>query len=270
MKRCFVISSAILTTSAKIAGGKSMQVISYYYNNARFRDAILAGSFYQQDPLAEKYYPFTPYHYSACNPLKFADINGMDHWQLDKLGEITLMKETEDNFDVLNSEYNNMLNLSKGILCSQIKDRVKNKPLDETIAQREYSITVLKIQGDSDPLFEFLINNTDVEWSQIKTKNSNNHIKLEYLGTSHDSNTDVSGGYMISLTAEDYSVMEANHSHPGLSRVISPGDSAFVADHKPKYPNMIFKIFIPFDFKNPRLFDENDRPRELQEIIVTP
>ena len=55
-----------------------MQVISYYYNNARFRDAILAGSFYQQDPLAEKYYPFTPYHYSACNPLKFADQNGMD------------------------------------------------------------------------------------------------------------------------------------------------------------------------------------------------
>lgn len=78
MKRCFVISSAILTTSAKIAGGKSMQGISYYYNNARFRDAILAGSFYQQDPLAEKYYPFNPYNYSACNPLKFADQNGME------------------------------------------------------------------------------------------------------------------------------------------------------------------------------------------------
>ena len=76
MKRCFVISSAILTTSAKIAGGKSMQGISYYYNNARFRDAILAGSFYQQDPLAEKYYPFTPYHYSACNPLKYKDKGG--------------------------------------------------------------------------------------------------------------------------------------------------------------------------------------------------
>ena len=57
---------------------QSMRGINGYYNNARFRDAILAGSFYQQDPLAEKYYPFNPYNYSACNPLKFADQNGMD------------------------------------------------------------------------------------------------------------------------------------------------------------------------------------------------
>ena len=78
MKLYFVISSAILTTSAKIADGQPMRGINGYYNNARFRDAILAGSFYQQDPLAEKYYPFTPYHYSACNPLKFADQNGME------------------------------------------------------------------------------------------------------------------------------------------------------------------------------------------------
>ena len=47
-----------------------------YYNNARFRDALLAGTFLQQDPLAEKYYPFSPYHYSAGNPLKFLDENG--------------------------------------------------------------------------------------------------------------------------------------------------------------------------------------------------
>ncbi len=53
-----------------------MKGIYGYYNNARFRDAILAGTLYQQDPLAEKYYPFTPYHYGKDNPSKNVDILG--------------------------------------------------------------------------------------------------------------------------------------------------------------------------------------------------
>ena len=55
-----------------------MKGVSGYYNNARFRDALLAGTFYQQDPLAEKYHPFSPYHYGANNPLLNMDFNGMD------------------------------------------------------------------------------------------------------------------------------------------------------------------------------------------------
>ena len=54
-----------------------------YYNNARFRDALLGGTFLQQDPLAEKYYPFSPYHYGMNNPLKFTDKTGKfsHEWQ---------------------------------------------------------------------------------------------------------------------------------------------------------------------------------------------
>ncbi len=49
-----------------------------YYNNARFRDPLLAGMFYQLDPLAEKYHSFSPYHYGAGNPILNLDFNGMD------------------------------------------------------------------------------------------------------------------------------------------------------------------------------------------------
>jgi len=55
---------------------QSMKGVSGYYNNSRFRDALLAGTFFQQDPLSEKYYPYTPYHYGAGNPLKFTDGTG--------------------------------------------------------------------------------------------------------------------------------------------------------------------------------------------------
>ena len=55
---------------------QSMKGLYGYYNNARFRDAILAGTFFQQDPLAEKYYPYTPYHYGVGNPLKYVYVSG--------------------------------------------------------------------------------------------------------------------------------------------------------------------------------------------------
>ena len=53
-----------------------MKGIYGYYNNARFRDAILAGSFYQCDPLAEKYYSLSPYSWCSGNPMKFIDPSG--------------------------------------------------------------------------------------------------------------------------------------------------------------------------------------------------
>ena len=36
------------------------------------------GRFFQIDPLNEKYYSWTPYHYSANNPVSFLDGNGME------------------------------------------------------------------------------------------------------------------------------------------------------------------------------------------------
>lgn len=55
-----------------------MKGIYGYYNNARFRDAILAGSFYQCDPLAEKYYSLSPYSWCAGNPMKLIDPSGCE------------------------------------------------------------------------------------------------------------------------------------------------------------------------------------------------
>ena len=55
---------------------QSMKGLYGYYNNARFRDALLAGMFYQQDRLSEKYYSFSNYHYGKNNPNRYTDISG--------------------------------------------------------------------------------------------------------------------------------------------------------------------------------------------------
>ena len=40
------------------------------------------------DPLAEKYYPVTPYAFCTDNPVNLVDPDGMDIWELDSLGHI--------------------------------------------------------------------------------------------------------------------------------------------------------------------------------------
>ena len=59
--------------SGNIKSDPSRGVTSVIYN-ARFRDALLAGTFLQQDPMADKYYGFSAYLYGACNPLLNLDI----------------------------------------------------------------------------------------------------------------------------------------------------------------------------------------------------
>ena len=50
-----------------------------------------------QDPMAEKYYPISPYAYCAGNPVNLVDPDGMDWYYLHQDGTITF--GFEDNYD---------------------------------------------------------------------------------------------------------------------------------------------------------------------------
>jgi RHS repeat-associated protein len=61
------------------------------------------GRWFNPDPLAEQYLSQSTYHFSGNNPMRFVDLNGMnyDDYGVDSNGNITLLNETDDNYDVL-------------------------------------------------------------------------------------------------------------------------------------------------------------------------
>ncbi len=65
--------------------------LGWYDYGARNYDAAL-GRFFNQDRFAEKYYPLSPYQYTANNPINYIDVNGDSIWfsfQRNKQNEIT-------------------------------------------------------------------------------------------------------------------------------------------------------------------------------------
>ena len=71
-------------------GGKELETLmglNFYDFHARQYDPTLA-RFHTVDPLAEKYYSWSPYAYCANNPLRFIDPTGMDFWTTSDPDEI--------------------------------------------------------------------------------------------------------------------------------------------------------------------------------------
>ncbi|WP_410470250.1 JAB-like toxin 1 domain-containing protein [Chryseobacterium sp. FH2] len=140
------------------------------------------------DPLAEKYFPMSPYHMSGNNLIFYVDDNGMnyDDYGIDDNGNVSLIQKTDDNFDRLykaKSDANgNAVKDANGNaqketerIGKENKDYVKvdkSSPSDGTIISQlsgkdssGLSHGTTNNFTDARQVFQFAADNSRVEWS---------------------------------------------------------------------------------------------------------
>jgi RHS repeat-associated protein len=222
------------------------------------------GVFTGVDPLANERPGLTPYNYVQNNPIIRVDPTGLlDDYALNReTGEITLIRTTDDDFDVLyatddqgNVEKGKSIKVSKNESGGSIlSDIAKGKNIVET----EYFGTTYQgvvantnNRGDARGVFGFAARNSNVEWSyQAYTDGSYS------ISTSFNANYTVWG----SLHSDNFDKIVAHdiHNHPvsiSSDRYPSGQDVLRARVLAIKNPSVKVWLYVPDNIGSSRIWD---------------
>ena len=164
-----------------------------------------------------------------------------DNYTVDEQGYIKLVEKTNDDFDILytkaswdSGEKDDFIKLDKGIL-----DKGKSIPLED-VEYNKYDVNYYSVNDDvkATDLFEFLANNTNVEWSQtlVGSTDSNNN----YISTSHHEKKEL---YQYFLFVNGWTIRGHNHNHP-MNAYPSNNDKKWAQNVTSKFPTATLKIYL--------------------------
>ena len=211
------------------------------------------------DPMSDKYPSISPYSYCAWNPVKLVDPDGRDVWEINKKGKVVnhIVTNETDAFYIVDDEgkrvEGKMIDFEYGTVSSDNTKRnqcniYKNKEGKEEKAMLDW----YGLRGDENGkcLFEFLSQNTDVEWGllQMGEKGANG---LNVVGTSHRNSSERSIKFLWDKKFKfGYSIRAFNHSHPSNTAKPSSSDVSLAGDveNNARERNSIvptFNIYLP-------------------------
>ena len=231
--------------------------LNLYDNTARMHDPLLM-RFTSPDPLASKYPDLSPWAHTAANPVNYIDIYGKDLYILNKDGTFNLLlansnpyhtiesPKTGDAIDV-NSDFFTTVTTTLGITAD-----------GTTYLQNIYSL-----ENDGTRLFEFLANNSSVEWSHIKF---NDHTSI--VGTSHLEGQESCIGYYLDYNSTRLGkITQFDHSHPNGS-IPSEGDLRAASRLENIISGIICRIYkVPN--KSYQVYDSTTDISNLQEFSIS-
>ena len=219
----------------------TMNGLNAYDFSARRLDPALC-QFTTADPLAEHYYPYSPYLYCAGNPILFIDPSGLDIHTFDKWGNyrgsypfsgadiIIIVKP--DGTAMTDKDGRSYYLIMKNGTFSVLKH-------DKYFGGGNYNYDIYQVVGHSNAkaAFEFFANNITglkkIEYSVIRQGGVSQYSSINYITTSHEVNTE--GGMQRlyrDILGDDYKVGDYTHSHPSD---INPSDSDYRVIYKMFY-----------------------------------
>ena len=176
------------------------------YFGARYMDHELMTMWLSVDPMADKYPSVSPYAYCAWNPVKLVDPDGRDVWELNKSGELIWKQQSET--DVVRASDGRSVELTAGVL---------NRGHSYTKEDGFFTLYLDKNNGGDEGklLFEFMADNSDVEFSLIGVDDVNkdgSHTTLSILTTSFSETGDDYGSAVTHVLKGK--VVSHTHNHP--------------------------------------------------------
>ena len=186
----------------------------------------------------------SPYAYCAADPVNFIDPTGEDTWQLNENGiVIKRIATTEyDAFQIVNGS---------GEIANSIQFDYGTINASTEISKDGTSYDVYRLNENGTALFEFLSENTSVEWSNVKLENADKK-ELDMVISSHEHSQESGVVDVLNYHIPDaHKIKSVTHSHPNnLSYPSGLGenkdDIKFAAETLSKFKQPIdFYIYTP-------------------------
>jgi len=192
--------------------------------------AEVTSRFLTVDPLCEEYYSWSPYSYCKNNPILRIDPDGMDDYSVNEKGQIVLIKETDDKTDRLIAlGKNNKIEYDDDGNMTNAAHDVKKGVLDNQ--KKSGKTTYMSVSGNDDAkgLFEFLGDNTTVEWGRLSYGKSSNYISTN--NDEYDNGIQDIAYDKLFKTGKVGLIKSIDHSHPDA---LPPSGFGAVSGYVPK------------------------------------